>query len=246
MSEHDDGQQTPHDLSAPLPGRDDGEQDADAGGHPRPADHEAGDSQEGAVPGTDAQVAFDINDFPGGAKAALEAVLMVVDEPITEIALATALELPVDDITAALAELEDEYTSQHRGFTLRQVGGGWRVYSRSEYAPVVEKLLLEGQQARLTQASLETLAVIAYRQPISRSRVSAVRGVNVDGVVRTLLNRGLIEEIGSEHESGAILYGTTTYFLERLGLGSLDDLPALAPYLPEVDVLDEIAEAGRG
>ena len=192
------------------------------------------------------QVAFDVSAFSGGARAALEAVLMVVDEPVTEVALATALELPVDDIRAALTDLEEEYAAAHRGFTLRQVGGGWRMYSRSEYAPVVEKFLLDGQQARLTQASLETLAVIAYRQPISRSRVSAVRGVNVDGVVRTLLSRGLIEEVGSEHESGAILYATTTYFLERLGLGSLDDLPALAPYLPEVDVLDEIAEAGRG
>lgn len=206
------------------------------------SEHESGE------PGAEQsdQVAFDINEFPGGAKSALEAVLMVVDEPITEIALATALELPVDVVVDALAQLEQEYADQQRGFTLRQVGGGWRVYSRSDYAPVVEKFLLEGQQARLTQASLETLAVIAYRQPVSRSRVSAVRGVNVDGVVRTLLSRGLIEEIGSEDEHGAILYGTTTHFLERLGLGSLDDLPALAPYLPEVDVLDEIAEAGRG
>lgn len=213
--------------------------------HPIPEDPGA-QAPEPGPDGQEHQVAFDINDFPGGAKAAIEAVLMVVDEPVTEIALATALELPVDDVTAALGGLEEEYAAQHRGFTLRQVGGGWRVYSRSDYAPVVEKFLLEGQQAKLTQASLETLAVIAYRQPISRSRVSAVRGVNVDGVVRTLLSRGLIEEVGSEHESGAILYGTTTYFLERLGLGSLDDLPALAPYLPEVDVLDEIAEAGRG
>lgn len=192
------------------------------------------------------QVAFDVSAFSGGARGALEAVLMVVDEPVTELALATALELPTDDVRAALLALEEEYALADRGFTLRQVGGGWRMYSRSEYAPVVERFLLDGQQARLTQASLETLAVIAYRQPISRSRVSAVRGVNVDGVVRTLLSRGLIEEVGSERDSGAILYGTTTYFLERLGLGSLDDLPALAPYLPEVDVLDEIAEAGRG
>lgn len=195
---------------------------------------------------SETQVAFDLGDLPGGMRGALEAVLMVVDEPVTEIALATALEQPVDDVAAALVDLEADYGAANRGFTLRQVGGGWRIYSRSEYAPVVEKFLLEGQQARLTQASLETLAVIAYRQPISRSRISAVRGVNVDGVVRTLLGRGLIEEVGSEHESGAFLYGTTTYFLERLGLGSLEELPALAPYLPEIDVLDEIAEAGRG
>lgn len=192
------------------------------------------------------QFAFDVGDFPGGARSAIEAVLMVVDEPITELALASALELPVDDVRAHLEGLEEEYAAQLRGFTLRSVAGGWRVYSRSDYAPVVEKFLLDGQQAKLTQASLETLAVIAYRQPISRSRVSAVRGVNVDGVVRTLLTRGLIEELGAEGDSGAVLYGTTSYFLQRLGLGSLDELPALAPYLPEIDVLDEIAEQGRG
>ena len=195
--------------------------------------------------GPEEQVAFDINDFPGGARSAIEAVLMVVDEPVSELALASALELPVDDIREHLEALEADYAQSRRGFTLRSIAGGWRVYSRPEYAPVVEKFLMDGQQARLTQASLETLAVIAYRQPISRSRVSAVRGVNVDGVVRTLMARGLIEEVGSEGETSAILYGTTPYFLQRLGLGSLDELPALAPYLPEVDVLDELAEQGR-
>ena len=192
------------------------------------------------------QLAFDVADFPGGIHGAVEAVLMVVDEPVTTMALASVLEQPVTDVERALAELEAGYSEQHRSFTLRQVGGGWRMYSRHEYAPVVEKFVLDGQQARLTQASLETLAVIAYRQPVSRSRVAAVRGVNVDGVIRTLLTRGLIEEMGHDEESTAILYGTTSYFLERLGLQSLDDLPALAPYLPEVDVLDEIAEGGRG
>ncbi len=192
------------------------------------------------------QLAFDVADFPGGIRAALEAVLMVVDEPVSSLSLASVLEQPLADVEAALAELEEWYAAQQRGFTLRQVGGGWRMYSRHEYAPVVERFVLDGQQARLTQASLETLAVIAYRQPVSRSRVAAVRGVNVDGVIRTLLTRGLIEEVGHDEESTAILYGTTSYFLERLGLQGLDDLPALAPYLPEVDVLDEIAEGGRG
>ncbi len=189
-------------------------------------------------------LAFDVAAFPGGARAAIEAVLMVVDEPISEMALATALELPVADVSRHLHELEDEYAAQQRGFTLRASGGGWRVYSRADYAPVVEKFLLDGQQARLTQASLETLAVIAYKQPVSRARVGSVRGVNVDGVVRTLLSRGLIEEQG-EGEAGAILYGTTGYFLQRLGINSLDELPALAPFLPDVDLLDEIAEGGR-
>jgi segregation and condensation protein B len=191
------------------------------------------------------QLAFDVSDLPGGIHGALEAVLMVVDEPVTTMALASALEQPVPDVEEALAELEAGYEADHRGFTLREVGGGWRMYSRHEYAPVVERFVLDGQQARLTQASLETLAVIAYRQPVSRSRVAAVRGVNVDGVIRTLLTRGLVEEVGHDPESTATLYGTTSYFLERLGLGSLDELPALAPYLPEVDVLDEIAEGGR-
>jgi segregation and condensation protein B len=187
------------------------------------------------------QVAFDVNDFPGGARAAIEAVLMVVDEPVTEMSLASALELPVEDVLGHLHVLAADYDDSNRGFTLREIAGGWRIYSRSEYAPVVEKFLLDGAQAKLTHAALETLAVIAYRQPVSRSRISSVRGVSVDGVVRTLLTRGLIEEMKEEGESGAILYGTTSYFLQRLGLGSLDELPALAPYLPEVDVLDEIA-----
>jgi segregation and condensation protein B len=193
----------------------------------------------------EARTDFHVASFPGGAKSAIEAVLMVVEEPVSAISLASAIEITVDEVTAHLNELENEYASAQRGFTLRSVGGGWRIYSRADYAPVVEKFLLDGQQARLTQASLETLAVIAYRQPVSRSRVAAVRGVNVDGVIRTLLTRGLIEERGHDEESTAILYGTTSLFLERLGLQSLDDLPALAPYLPEVDVLDEIAEGGR-
>ncbi|GGL23559.1 SMC-Scp complex subunit ScpB [Phycicoccus endophyticus] len=200
---------------------------------------------QGAAP-AEGQLALDVADLPGGVPGALEAVLMVVDEPVTTLALAAVLEQPVEDVERALAELERGYEEQSRGFTLRQVGGGWRMYSRHEYAPLVERFVLDGQQARLTQASLETLAVIAYRQPVSRSRVAAVRGVNVDGVIRTLLTRGLIEEVGQDEESTATLYGTTSYFLERLGLGSVEELPALAPYLPEVDVLDEIAEGGRG
>jgi segregation and condensation protein B len=194
---------------------------------------------------TQEQVAFDINDFAGGARAAIEAVLMVIDEPVTEMSLASALELPVEDVLGHLHALAAEYDESNRGFAIKAIAGGWRVYSRSEYAPVVERFLLDGAQAKLTQAALETLAVIAYRQPVSRSRVSSVRGVNVDGVVRTLLTRGLIREMGEEGEFGATLYGTTSYFLQRLGLGSLDELPALAPYLPEVDVLDELAALAR-
>ena len=126
---------------------------------------------------------------------------------------------------------------------LRSVAGGWRFYSRPEFAGVVESFVLEGQQARLTQAALETLSVVAYKQPVSRARVSAIRGVNVDGVMRTLLTRGLVEEVGQDHETGAHLYGTTSYFMERIGVTSLDELPELAPYLPDMaDLEDELAE----
>src|SRR6201999_2099253 len=125
------------------------------------------------------------------------------------------------------------YEAEGRGFDLREIAGGWRFYTREECAPVVERFVSEGQEVRLTQAALEALAVVAYRQPVSRSRVSAVRGVNCDGVMRTLTLRGLIEEQSTEPETGAILYRTTDYFLERLGLASLDELPELAPFLPE-------------
>ena len=129
---------------------------------------------------------------------------------------------------------------QARGFTLKQISGGWRFYSHPDLAPLVEKFVLDGQQAKLTQAALETLAVIAYRQPISRARVSAIRGVNVEAVMKTLVTRGLVEECGIEHETGAILYRTTHYFLERIGLNRVEDLPALAPFLPNIDGLDEV------
>lgn len=199
-----------------------------------------------ASAGEPQQTAFDVHSFPGGARSAIEAILMVVDQPVTALDLATALELPVDYVTEHIEDLDREYADQQRGFTLRCINGGWRVYSRADYALAVEKFLLDGQHARLTQASLETLAVIAYRQPISRSRVGAVRGVNVDGVIRTLVTRGLIAEVGAEDEQGAMLYGTTPYFLQRLGLSSLDELPALAPYLPDADVVDELIEQGHG
>ncbi|MFI0927548.1 SMC-Scp complex subunit ScpB [Streptomyces sp. NPDC021012] len=171
-------------------------------------------------------------------KPALEAVLMVVDEPATEAHLAKVLERTPGEVADALHELAEEYTSQGRGFELRRVAGGWRYYTRAAFAPAVEAFVLEGQQARLTQAALETLAVVAYRQPVSRSRVSAVRGVNCDGVMRTLLQRGLVEEAGAEPETGAILYRTTNYFLERMGLRGLDELPELAPFLSEAEAVE--------
>ncbi|MEU6353918.1 SMC-Scp complex subunit ScpB [Streptomyces sp. NPDC047072] len=177
-------------------------------------------------------------------KPALEAVLMVVDEPATEEHLAKILERPKRQITRALRELAGEYAAQGRGFELRHVANGWRFYTRAAYAPAVERFVLDGQQARLTQAALETLAVVAYRQPVSRSRVSAVRGVNCDGVMRTLLQRGLVAEAGTEPETGAILYVTTNYFLERMGLRGLDELPELAPFLPEAEAIEAETQEG--
>ena len=171
----------------------------------------------------------------------IEAILMVVDEPVTELTLATVLEVTVDVIKESLERLQGSYDD--RGFALKAINGGWRFYSHPHYSAVVEKFVLDGQQSRLTQAALETLSVIAYRQPVSRARVSAIRGVNVEAVMKTLITRGLVEESGLEHETGAILYKTTSYFLERLGLNSLDDLPALAPYLPDLDGLDEILDS---
>jgi segregation and condensation protein B len=169
---------------------------------------------------------------------ALEAVLMIVDEPVSALDLAQALRRPTDDVVAELRVLSDDYSTAGRGFELREVAGGWRFYSAAPYAAVVEQFVVEGQQARLTQAALETLAVVAYRQPVSRARISGVRGVNVDSVIRTLTNRGLIEEAGTDPEHGAILYRTTPYFLERLGLTSLEELPPLAPHLPDLEALD--------
>lgn len=168
----------------------------------------------------------------------LEAVLMVVDEPVPAAELAAALEVPVAAVEEALAALRDEYADPDapRGFELREVDGGWRMYSSRLYADVVGRFVVDGQSARLSQAALETLAVVAYRQPVTRGQVSQIRGVNVDSVMKTLAARGLVTEIGET--SGALLYGTTTDFLERMGLSSLDDMPPLAPYLPDLADID--------
>ena len=172
-------------------------------------------------------------------RAALEAVLLVVDEPVAEVVLAQVVERPTDEVVALLRELAADYDAQGRGFELRCVAGGWRLYTRPDCAAYVERFVQDGQQARLTQAALETLAVVAYRQPVSRSRIAAIRGVNVDAVMRTLVTRGMVCEVGAEPATGAILYGTTPLFLERLGLSALDDLPPLRDYLPDHLTLDD-------
>jgi segregation and condensation protein B len=182
-------------------------------------------------------------DLGPGLRMSLEAVLLVADEPVPEDLLAEVTQQPAATVAAILREIASAYTAERRGFDLREVAGGWRLYTRAECADVVERFVSGGQEIRLTQAALETLAVVAYRQPVSRARVSAVRGVNCDGVMRTLVLRGLVEEAGTDPESGATLFQTTGYFLERLGLARLSDLPDLVPFLP--DHLDDELDLGH-
>ena len=179
-------------------------------------------------------------------RSAAEAILVVADEPVTTAALSEALGLEETATEELLESLAVEYsghdgTGRSRGFVLRRAAGGWRLASAPEFSEIVERFVVGGATARLSQAALETLAIIAYRQPITRSRVSRVRGVGVDAVVRTLMARGLIAEVG-ETESGARLYGTTSEFLEKMGLGSLEDLVPLAPYLPAAEELDDLED----
>jgi segregation and condensation protein B len=197
---------------------------------------------DGAEPGPDVPALDEAPALADDAEldSALEALLLVVDAPTEDEVLAGALDQPVARVRAALARLAERYTAEGRGIDLRRAGGGWRFYTRDAYAPYVERMLLDGQRARLTRAALETLAVVAYRQPVTRSRVAAVRGVNCDGVLRTLLTRGLVQEAGVDASTQGTLFCTTELFLERLGLSSLEDLPALAPLLPDVDAIDEL------
>jgi segregation and condensation protein B len=173
----------------------------------------------------------------------LEALLLVVDTPVTVEALAAATDQPVYRVSAKLQLMADELTGRESGIDLRKTSEGWRMYTRARFAPYVEKLLLDGARTKLTRAALETLAVVAYRQPVTRVRVSAVRGVNVDAVMRTLLARGLITEAGTDADTGAVTFATTELFLERLGLTSLAELPDIAPLLPDLDMIDDLSES---
>jgi segregation and condensation protein B len=175
--------------------------------------------------------------------AVLEALLLVVDTPVPVDALAVAVEQPAYRVAAKLRLMADDLATRDSGIDLRETGGGWRMYTRARYAPYVERLLLDGARSKLTRAALETLAVVAYRQPVTRVRVSAVRGVNCDAVMRTLLARGLIIESGADSDTGAVTFATTELFLERLGLSTLADLPDIAPLLPDIDVIDDISES---
>jgi len=172
---------------------------------------------------------------PAELRAAIEAILFVVEAPVMVASLAAAVQQPTDVVLAAIEAVRAGYDERGAGVELRHVAGGVRVYTRAGYAAQVEMFLQDGQRSRLTQAALETLAVIAYRQPVTRSRVSAIRGVNVDGVVRTLMMRGLVVEVGADPDTGGGLYRTTDLFLEKMGLQSLGELPSLAPLLPELD-----------
>jgi len=175
---------------------------------------------------------------------AVEAVLLVVDQPVRSVELAQVLERPREEVERVLGRLREEYDAAGRGFALHEVAGGWRLYTRDAYAGYVERFVLDGQQTRLTRAALETLAVIAYRQPVTRAAVAAIRGVGVDGVIRTLLTRGLIEECGSDPHTGGHLYRTTGLFCEKLGISGVEELPPLAPLLPEVSELDDDGPTG--
>ncbi|MGY1606804.1 MULTISPECIES: SMC-Scp complex subunit ScpB [unclassified Geodermatophilus] len=180
---------------------------------------------------------------PDELRGGLEALLFVADGPVDEATLAAALRVAVPRVRTALTELATGYDERRSGIVLRRAGEGWRLYTREDFAPVVERHLTGATRSRLTQAALETLAVIAYRQPVTRARVSAIRGVGVDGVMRTLLSRGLVTEVGTDPDSGGGLYGTTPLFLERLGLTGLHELPPLAPLLPDAaDVARETPE----
>lgn len=167
--------------------------------------------------------------------AALEALVLVAEEPMPVAVLAEVTNTPIEVVELELNRLAEQYTEHGRGFALRQSGGGWRLYTRDTCADVVTRWVKDGQRSRLSQAAMETLAIVAYKQPITRARIASVRGVNVDAVVRTLQTRGLIVEVGVEPTSQASLYATTELFLERLGIASLDDLPDIAPLLPDID-----------
>lgn len=172
--------------------------------------------------------------------AALEAILFVSDEPIAAVVLGQALGVERAEVDDLCAELARDYEIRGAGIGLRNVAGGWRLATRSEVAPIVEEYVRSSRHARLTKAALETLAIVAYKQPVTRHQVSAIRGVNSDGVLRALTDRGLLAEVGREESPGRpVLIGTTPEFLERLGLASLSDLPSLAPLLGEAALGDD-------
>jgi segregation and condensation protein B len=179
-------------------------------------------------------------------KRAIEAVVMVSHDPVPPDLLAQLLEQPVSSVEHWCDELAAEYVQQHRGFELRRVAGGFRYQTHPEQTPYVERFVLHDQKARLSGAALETLAIVAYKQPISRAQVASIRGVDPDGVIRTLQARGYIDEVDRDPGPGqAILFGTTQQFLEKLGIDSLDDLPPIAEFIPDADVVEALEHGLR-
>ena len=180
------------------------------------------------------------------AQRAIEAIVMVADEPVDPQMLAQLLEVPVTRVEELCSELTQAYETEDRGFQLVRVAGGYRFQSHPDLAPYVERYVLDGQSARLSAAALETLAIVAYKQPVSRAQIGAIRGVNADGVIRTLQTRGYITEVGHDPGPGqALLYGTTTLFLEKLGLDRLTDLPPLAEFVPGPEIMDALESSLR-
>ncbi len=177
---------------------------------------------------------------------ALEAIVLVADSPVESQLLAQLVEVPVEQVDEALTALAAGYAEQGRGFELVRVAGGWRYQTHPDLAPYVERFVLEGQSAKLSAAALETLAIVAYKQPISRAQIAAIRGVSVDGVVRTLEQRGYIAEVARDPGPGqAVLFGTTPAFLEKMGLDSLAQLPAIAEFVPGADVVEALEHGLR-
>jgi segregation and condensation protein B len=180
------------------------------------------------------------------ATRALEAILMVAEDPVPPHLLAQVLEISPTRVEELCVELSEAYAAEDRGFVLCRVAGGYRFQSHPDLAPYVERFVLEGQSARMSAAALETLSIVAYKQPVSRAQVAAIRGVSVDGVMRTLQQRGLIAEVGHDPGPGqALLYGTSELFLEKLGLDSVDELPALADFVPGPEVMDALEQSLR-
>jgi segregation and condensation protein B len=177
---------------------------------------------------------------------ALEALLLVADEPAEPAALAQLLEVAPARVEELCVELAARYVEEQHGFVLVKVAGGWRFQTAPDLAAYVERFALEGQSARMSAAALETLAIVAYKQPLSRAQIGAIRGVNVDGVMRTLQQRGYIEEVARDPGPGqAVLFGTTTLFLEKLGISSLDDLPPLGEFVPSAEVVEALEQGLR-
>jgi segregation and condensation protein B len=175
-------------------------------------------------------------------RAAIEALITIAETPLALVTIAGALEAPIKDVKREIEALQADYDSAHdglgRGFELREVGGGWRLYVRQNHDWGVRQLVANENPAKLSQAALETLAVVAYRQPVSRGQISSIRGVNVDSVIRTLISRGLVAELYQDSETGASMFGTTEQMLEVIGINTLAELPAISPYLPDQDNID--------